>query len=430
MNFPLMADDYIYAVQSFSPNFSLTNFPYLLVKRPLSSILDFIIFKIEKTHFSNGFFYLAFFLHSLGLMGIVKWLSDRMNPGLKAQVNSQKAGVPLESNLFAIVLCLYPCFHEVLFLKMDLPYALGTLFLSGMLYSTRSWAKIIFQFLAFSSLETYVVPALLLPFIPNFYRFLIHGRQRQTLQLKELTLKETTLKEPALTRKHLLVWGVALMLYLGVQVILSLAVAHLPYSVSFSWIHLLDKAKQHLSLLWTIHFYKEYWVATVFEWAGITGALLLFPGNGKVRRALLILLLFIPFAASTPALLLKYYAPRSIHGAAVLKLALVGCIIMGITRVSKKPLHKFAILLLLSCAYVSQSMVVFSVKAKNSQVLALKEKEWVQKMNTCSAPCTLSGGNLGLGLGKDWVLPPFSYPAFLEWVQLRNGIQKKIVFVE
>ncbi|MEO5970865.1 MAG: hypothetical protein ABIQ95_13135 [Bdellovibrionia bacterium] len=411
MHFPLMADDYIFALKAYDPSFSLGAFETLLVKRPLASLVNFTLLKFDLFNSQMLGFYLFFFLHSLGLLGIIKWMSDRLNPAsLQGPVKS--AGIKIGFEPFLIMLCLYPCLHEVLYMRLSAPYSLGIVFLALMLYSTSIWSRVLWMFCAFSLFETFVIPALLLPFVPDLFDFLV---RRQVPNVRKVF-------------QHSVAWVMALGCYFILRYALSIYVPSTSYQLDFSLFHLFSQVKQNLSLLWTIHFFKEYWVLSLLEWLVILTSLFYFPGENRRKWVFALMLLVVPFVASAQALLINYYAPRAVYGGVILKIVLLGCVFKGFASRADREFCKVAVLALLCCVYVNQSMRVFAIKSSNFEVLATKEAAWIEKMQNCAEPCSLVMGNLAQDLHQDWVLPPFVYQSYLKWVQLRHGITKQIEF--
>ncbi len=366
LKFPLLADDFIFLVKAHSPDFQLQDFAGLLTQRPLSSLLNFLAL---KHHFfeQTWLLYFYFFLHSLGLMRIVIWLRG--------------------SHKSFILLCFYPCFFEVLFMRLNLPYCLGTLLLSYALTSSNSIKRIVLMWLAFCSLETYVLPAFILPLLPT----ILSQRRSNTL-------------------RYTLEWLLALSAYL-----LTRNALLIPGSPILAWRFSDMLLTQYISLLFTLHFYKIYWIETGLFWAAI--GILLIQANRRTRLAFFIL----PVAASLHTIMMDYYAPRAIHGAGIILLALLAHAL----SVSKKPLVPIA---LLCTAFSLQLGIIFHTRFMNDKILQNLDTQWATTMRSCQEPCILPIHNLHHDFLRDWIMPPYAWTPFLQWVQLHNGIQKHIEF--
>ncbi len=415
VNFPLIADDYGFALQGLSPDFNLRSFGPLLIHRPIASIVNFFIFKHRLYDHSKVLMTTFFFLHAFGFLGIANWLTANLSA--KSSISK-----PVTKNLVSwqvclIILCLYPSFHEVLYMTLNLPYSLGTFFLSGMLWSSQYWLRILFMILAFCSLETYVLPMLIIPLTPIL------------INISKLKNFDDRVKLSI----HVILWSIAFLIYFGIRWALEPAGDPWIHGLQFSLGNFLEHLKVYTNLLWTLHFYKEYWIFTLLEWIAfaITGIYLVTTKEIGKRETLI--LLFLPSVASFHAFLMDYYAPRAIHGAVVFKLAIIGYLLyLFCHKATGRWLQLMPACILLT-AYFGLSNRIFEIKTANAFTLQQKEQVWAEKMAQChprpdGTPCTLTMGNLGADLKRDWTLPAYSYESFLMWVKAKNKIDKPIIF--
>ena len=405
--FSFLADDYIFLSRSFQSNFNMMDFGVIYVRRPLTAIVNSILLKTGLFDHLKLLFSFFLCLHSFGVLQITNWLSNSIR-SIKQESSSQTS--PWQF-IFLILICLYPSLHEVMLWPFNLPYSFGTLFLAGLVFSRSLFMRTLWMFLAFSTLETYFIFALILPAVPDL---LTGSSVLQVIKQKRF-------------RSHGFSWGIAFLIYLALRWRLSTQVVVAPFNLDFSLSHLLEFSKMYGSLLWTIHFYKTSWIFSLLEWIAFLIVLLSFSPSLKEKFRSAGVILLLPFLSSSHALIMSYYAPRAIHGAVVLKLILFGFILSRFAIRASSQLKGF-VLVLLMVAYLGESIVIFSKKTKNTQILEQREKIWTQTFKDCQEPCVLSIGGLNQGLDTDWTLPNFVFEPYLRWIQQKNRIQKNISF--
>lgn len=403
--FSFLADDYIFLSRSFNLSFNLQDFGVIYARRPLTAFVNYGLLKLGLFDHLKLLFCIFLFLHSVGLIQISNWLFSSVQ-----QLNKTSSSQNTRwKYTFVILLCLYPSLHEVMLWPFNLPYSLGTLFLAAMVLSSSIFMRVVWMLLAFCTLETYFVSALILPILPEL-------------------LSGATLFEPLKTNRfkiHSLTWMIAFLIYLGIRWRLSSHVSIASFDLDFSLSHLVSFAKMYGSVLWTLHFYKTSWIFSLLEWIAILVTILSFSSSTREKARYAALLFLVPFLSMPQALIMTYYAPRAIHGAVVLKLALFGNLLSLFSERSSSRL-KGITLILLMIAYLGETSIIFSQKTQNSLLLQRQEEIWTQKFRECQEPCVLSMGDLDHGLKRDWVLPSFAFEPFLRWIQHKNHIQKNI----
>lgn len=374
-HFSMIADDFIYAAQAASNRLHLTSFDFF-PRRPLSTLLSYFLYASHAPESSQIQFYIAFFTHAFALSAIISYLRK-----------------PTSLIHFAIVtvFCLYPSFHEVLFMNLTLSWSLGALYWA---LSLRTHSKVLQAFgtaCAAASLETYIAPMLALPFLQS---------DKQERRSRSRSRSITTLA--------------GLAIYFAVKSAFGLFFAHTSYALSFDPARIWDQVQNIFQFTWLIHFYKTYWFASALQLI----AFALIAAYSRLNRALLI----VPFLTTLPMWLVAYYAPRSVHGSVLLNLALLASFALSLS--SRKVQHTVVALLLIS--YGSQLVAIAKIKENNSRALKAHELAIVERLKSCPSPCGIPLSDINTGFHGDWIMPELAYEPFIEWVARSHGFTQTL----
>ncbi len=407
--FPFLADDYIFLMRSYDPHFQLKDFGNLLIQRPVFAILNFLTFKHHIFEHTQILFYVYFYLHTWGLMRLLRELVTQLDSRRAFLVQSSPVWV-----LFCLGLCFYSGFFEVLFMALNLPYSLGTLLLSFAWTSRKKQIRILMMSVAFCTFETYLLPALLIPWLP--YVLWVPG---MSADLKKQGFQKNF--------ESSVEWFLACLLYVGIRGLLCVWIPEGAYPFTFQPSHWFAQGWMHAQLLFTLNFYKIYWFETALFWVSII--LVLMQVKPQQRVWSVMIFLCGPLLASAHIILIDYYAPRAIHGGELVLLLILGSLFFcGIVPQKIKGIQKIAVAMLW-IALSLQLTIIFHTRSIHQNRIQSLEKEWVTQMEACQAPCVLKMGHLGRGFLRDWILPPYSWQPFLEWLKKAHGISKSIQFL-
>lgn len=370
-HFSMLADDFVYAAQVVSNQFHLGSFAFF-PRRPLSTLLSYFLYASRAPEFSQVQFYIAFFANAFALSTIVSYLRK-----------------PTAPTHFAIitVFCLYPSFHEVLFMNLTLSWALGAVYWALSLRTHNRFLQILGVACTAMSLETYIVPMLALPFL--------RGEKRE---IRSRTVTTLT----------------GLAIYFVIKSTFGFFFEDISYALSFDPALIWEQIQNVFQFTWLIHFYKTYWFASALQLI----AFALIAHQGRCNRALLAL----PFLTTLPMWLVAYYAPRSVHGSVLLNLALFAS--AALTLTSEKLQRTIIVLLLIS--YGSQLVVIANIKENNSHALKAHEIAIVERLKSCPSPCKIPLSDINTGFRGDWIMPELAYQAFIEWVARSHGFTQTL----
>lgn len=413
---PFLADDYIYLWYSNVPGYALAEYVWL-AKRPLTGLIDYFSFGSHVFEHSQLPFVAYYLLHCTGLLCIVLWIYSHFGPGGRGP-SSRPAW--WTAGLIALA---YPCFHEILYMVTAVPYSLGLFFLGVGLWQGKAWVRTLFFLASFCCLETYVLPAFFLVSLDLI---------RAPKEVEDREGEGEASRGRLLQRSACLVpWALGCVGYAVIYKSLGEATY---INLNLSLGGLIRQLPLVMKLLWTIHFYKEQWIATAIE-IGIYVFLSIRLGTARVLPGWVLFAAPVVYLlASFQALLLTYYAPRALHGAVALKLAFLTFLLIRYLETVDFPTSRRGLLkgsvvaTLLGTAYLGQLAFVFHLKAHNARVLEERRQEWSARMAACQEPCRLPVGNIGRGLKRDYVLPPYAIEPFLRWIQAKSVPDKKIDF--
>jgi hypothetical protein len=184
-----------------------------------------------------------------------------------------------------------------------------------------------------------------------------------------------------------------------------------------------------LKLLWTLHFYKVNWVSTGLEWGAIVWMSILLVCERRRLAVPVAFLLLIPLLGAAHCLVFHNFAPRAIHGAMVLKVALTGLLlaeVLVLQKENQRDRMKWWIpLSLMICAYMGHHALIANWRGQNSRVLEAKFEAIEQEIRTCQEPCVIHAENLSDLPKWDWMMVPGYHEVVVQWLALRNHIHKK-----
>ena len=297
-------------------------------------------------------------------------------------------------------------------------------FLALALYTRRTSLRIIWLFLCFTTLESYV-PAALLLFM--FGELSVAAKEAQSLD-------SIRLNRSAVLRAFR-DWSIALASYWLLQKVLVQFTTSTDYRLNFGWEHFWGYEKAYLKLLWAHSFYKDNWLSSALEWLALVFACGLWNRRYPGQKKTLLLWFLIPTLSIQYCVFLDYIAPRATHAGTVLKAALVGVLLLGLAPSIahagfKKSWGRWVIFTLIFVAYAGHYYRITSNRLRNGELLTQRAAEIEAQLKTCESPCVIHAGGLEKDLVWDWMMTPVFHRSFVEWVNARSGAHKRVQVVE
>lgn len=408
-HYPFLVDDYVFVWKSYLPNFNLLVFDNLLVQRPLASLQSYLWFKFHIFERSKVLFYVYYFFHALGVIGIFHWLisclgSDRLkrdlfNPGIIA---------------IATVIALYPSWFELTLMALDLPFSFGVFLLALALHSKKGWIRAVLLLLCFESLEAYLFPALGLLLLPELAKYPKTDKKGLFVRCCRVSIS----------------WMIAVFAFFIIQSILNKVIHHRNYSMSFNLSQMISSAGVFLNLLCIQQFYKVNWVSTFLEWVTICSVCVVLIHKNFTNLRLIIFSIALPLFGAIHSLLLNsYYAPRAIHGAMVLRVAFIGLLLAEYFVSVRTRLLKIAPVVLIGLAYLGHQALITYSRGINARIIEKKILFIENEIKTCVSPCIIHAEHLGDDLRWDWIMHPIYHEVVVKWIMLRNKIDKKVEII-
>ena len=403
VDFPFMADDYNHLAAAYDAESFVERFARWLNRVPVWSFVMWVLFGSRVLEQTWAPMYLFFFCHALGLAATAKWLDRRL---LETGADVE---TPWRTALFVCTICalaLYPSTYEILYWPTCMPYAVGAALLGLGLWVNRFAVRVVLLGLSFLTLETFVLPALVLLVAP------------------------AVLRDSEGTREWLhpvKVWAAALIATLAVRWAVSLILGPYQHVTNFDPAHMMGKMADAFKELFHVRFFAvdTNEIATALQYGLVIVLVSLAWKRVRWTGVWLLLLCFVSTAAYW---VLAYSAPRAIYGSQVLFLAIVAWLGLRAAREGWARRVVACGLAVLLAGYLYQLFFIYEIKSHNARVLRGREAELVERISSCSEPCVLEVGALDVGLRSDWVLPPDYWTPYLKYVKARYGAGKEITF--
>ncbi len=403
VDFPFMADDYNHLAAAYDAESFVERFARWLNRVPVWSFVMWVLFGSRVLEQTWAPMYLFFFCHTLGLAATAKWLDQRLlETGADVETPSRTA-------LFVGTICalaLYPSTYEILYWPTCMPYAVGAALLGLGLWVNRFAVRVVLLALSFLTLETFILPALVLLAAPVVLRD-SQGRREWLHPVK--------------------VWAAALIATLAVRWAVSLSLGPYHHIMNFDPAHMTDKMADAFRELFHVRFFaadtNEIATAAQFGLVIVLTCL-----AWKRVRWNSLWMLALCFVSTATYWVLAYPAPRAVYGSQVLFLAIVAWLGLRAAREGwARRVVAFGLAVLLA-GYLYQLFFIYEIKSHNAQVLREREAVLAARMGTCAEPCVVEVGALDEGLREDWVLHPDYWTQYLIYVKARHGAGKEITF--
>ena len=405
VDFPFMADDYNHLAAAYGADPFTERFARWLNRVPVWSLVTWILFDSRVLERTWAPMYLFFFCHAVGLALISRWLHRQL---LAVPGDTE---VPAQSLLFVssvAVLALYPSTYEILYWPTCMPYTVGTVLLGLGLWANHPTVRAALLALSFLTLETFVLPALVLLVAP-----VIAGGPR-----------EETRTEWA---PPVGVWAAALATTFAVRWAASLSLGTYHHVTSFEPRHMVDKMADAFKELFHVRFFAADTneIATAAQFGFLIVAVWLAWKRVRWNSIWLLVLCFVSTAAYW---VLEYSAPRAIYGSQVLFLAVFVWLVQCAAREVWARRLVVGGLAVAFAGYLYQLSSIYGIKSHNAEVLRGREAELVVMIRSCGSPCLIEFRPLDEGLQPDWVLPPDYWAPYLAYMKVKYGPEKEITF--
>ena len=408
--YPFLADDYFYAWRSYFPDFGLDRFDALMTRRPLATLLNELTFSIHIFEKTSVLFIVYFFLHCWSLITLFRLFVKRWFPSFPS--NSSYWIILIE-----ITACLYPDLFENNLMALNLPYTLGLFFIA--------WA------FRWQSLVGDAYPALRIYAFQTFLMWLSFCCLETWVPATAgLWILYTCRADPERPwdKKFFISFGFSFAFaaigFFLTEVLLSHIFVATKYDLSFQIAQVLANFKTTMSLLFLHGFYKVNWPSTLFDFVGF---LILSTLAWRKYRPLILCAILFPIMGSAHQWLYNIYAPRSIHGAMILRSLLVALLMFAtFPEFIKSKLWRLAIILYAFAYLLNYGVIVYN--RTSNRVLMESRIQQVEKiLQTCQEPCSIDYSFLNKDLRWDWYLSDSFRTAFVEYINVTQGYNKKII---
>lgn len=408
-HFPFQADDYPFLNRALDPGvYDFMDYSAQMSRNPLLYLIAQPTFKSGL--FNYGFFpmYFFFFLYAWGLVLAIKGiLRDCRNLSTNTQI--------LIGALTAVpFLVLNPNQAEVFYFPICMPYSVGAFALGLMVYSRSNLIKVLSMFIAFASLEAFFFPALGLLCLPKVMQ-ISDDKLVLKIEWKNLVRPVT-------------LWLIAVVLTVLNRLILKQIFPSIDYRLNLDPFYILGQFWVITGMMTTSFFYKTNWLATILEIAGIGTILYSLLRRKNISYLTLLILVIGLILCDAHMFLVSYSAMRAHFGAIFVRSLLLALLVGLFFKNETRKFIRTTAAALIIVSYLAQSLNIFGIKEHNYQILKARENEIVAKIDQTPEHGTYEVGNLDAGLKRDWVLPDFFFPIFIEYVRHKNRPDRRVNF--
>ena len=405
VDFPFMADDYNHLAAAHGADCFTERFARWLNRVPVWSLVTWILFDSRVLERTWAPMYLFFLCHAVGLALISRWLHRQ----LLGVARETKA--PAQSLLFVCsvaVLSVYPSTYEILYWPSCMPYTVGAVLLGFGLWANHPAVRTALLALSFLTLETFVLPALVLLMAP-----VIAADPRE--------------ESPREWAPPVGVWAMALATTFAVRWVASLSLGAYHHVTNLDPQYVMGRMGEAFKELFHVRFFAADTneIATAAQFGFLIVAVCLAWQRVRWNSVWLLVLCFVSTAAYW---VLGYAAPRAIYGSQVLFLAVFVWLVLSTAREVWARRLVMGGLAVAFAGYLYQLSFIYGIKSHNAEVLLGREAELAVRIRSCGSPCLIEFRPLHEGLETDWVLPPDYWVPYLAYMKVKYGPEKKITF--
>ena len=405
VDFPFMADDYHHLAAACGADRFTERFARWLNRVPVWSLVTWILFDSRVLERTWAPMYLFFFCHAVGLALISRWLHRQL---LGVPGDTEASARPLLFVCSVTVLSLYPSTYEILYWPTCMPYTVGAVLLGLGLWANHPAVRAALLALSFLTLETFVLPALVLLAAPAVAADSQEEGRRKWAPLVG-------------------VWATGLATTFAVRWAASLSLGPYHHVTNFDPQYVTGKMAEAFKELFHVRFFAggTSEIATAAQFGFLIVAVWL---AWKRVRWKSIWLLGLCFASTAAYWVVAYPAPRAIYGSQVLFLAVLVWLVLCAAREVWARRLVAGGLAVAFAGYLYQLSFIYGIKSHNAEVLRGREAELALRIRSCVSPCSIEFRPLNEGLKTDWVLPPEYWGRYLAYMKVKYGPEKEITF--